>query len=129
MRFIKMTPAVLATMAGLILAFPSSAETLSLECHVHWTKPGGAHRDTKRRLDIDLGAKTVRTSDDLGKGYEFKGEHPIVSAEGQRIVLEASAGKDATLDRRTGEYSFRNAGNGVTIRGRCVKMNARPSAF
>jgi len=129
MRFVKLTSAALAGMTGLMIAAASSAETMSVECHVHWTKPGGAHRDTKRRLDIDLGAKTVRTSDDLGKGYEFKGEHPIVSADGQRIVLEASAGKDATLDRRTGEYSFRNAGNGVTIRGRCVKMNARPSAF
>ncbi len=129
MRFIGTTLAILAAMSGLVIAAPSFAETLSLECHVHWTKPGGAHRDTKRRLDINLGAKTVRTSDDLGKGYEFKGEHPIVSADAQRIVLEASAGKDATLDRRTGEYSFRNVGNGVTIRGRCVKMNARPSAF
>jgi hypothetical protein len=129
MRVIGMAGAIGTTLAVLLAAAPSLAAGLNLECRVHWTKPGGQHRDARRRLDIDLAAKTVRTYDDLGKGWEFKSQHPFPSADKDHFVLEAGDGKDSTLDRRTGAYFFKNARNGVTIRGTCVKSVERPPAF
>jgi len=116
----KLTGAIVISMAALLAAGPSLGADLNLECRVHWTKPGGQHRDAKRRLEINLGAKTVRTYDDLGHGYQFKSDHAIVGAAPGRIVLEADGGKTAYLDRLTGQYYFKNDRDGVVIRGSCV---------
>jgi hypothetical protein len=103
------------------------AEHLDLLCHVRETKPGGAHRELKRRLDIDLTAKTVRYYDDVGRGWTFKREGPIVSADAQRIRLDDGAGKEAYVDRQTGQYAFHNQRDGLTIRGPCEKtLEPRP---
>ena len=103
-----------------LAAGAAAAESLDLVCHVHWTKPG-ARRDGLRRIDIDLSAKTARFSDNEGRGWQAKGEHPIVSADRSRIVLDAGGGKDSYVDRLTGDYYFHNAKDGVTIRGPCEK--------
>jgi hypothetical protein len=129
MRVIGMSAAIGLAMAGLVAAGSSFAAGLNLECRVHWTKPGGQHRDARRRLDIDLAARTVRTFDDLGRGWQFKSQHPFPGADKDHFILEARDGKDSTLDRRTGAYVFKNARDGVTIRGTCVKTVARPPAF
>jgi hypothetical protein len=129
MRSLKMTGAIVVSMAALLAAGSALADTLNLECRVQWSKPGGQHRDAKRRLEVNLGAKTVKTWDDVGRGYQFKSEHPFPSANGDRIVLEASGGKTSWLDRRTGQYYFKNDREGFVIRGPCVKTAPMKPAF
>jgi hypothetical protein len=109
--------AVLSMVAG-----AAAAEHLDLLCHVHETR-GAAHRELRRRLDIDLTARTVRYYDDVGHGWEFKREGPFVSADAARIVLDAGAGKEAYVDRRTGQYAFHNQRDGLTVRGPCEKTS------
>ena len=121
--------ALILVLTSVLAAGPATAETLSLVCHVHWTKAGGAHRDGKRRLDIDLGARMVKFSDDLGRGWQPKGEHPLVSADKTRIVLDAGGGKDSSIDRVSGLYVFHNQKDGVTIRGPCEKAGAERPRF
>ncbi len=108
----------------LIAAAPAHAlaraQSLDLVCQVHEIR-GGAHRDIKRRLDIDLETKIVRISDDVGRGWLFKNEYPVVSIDRRRILLEASNGKDSFVDRADGVYSFRNQRDGVTMRGTCER--------
>jgi len=125
----KLTGALVVLTAALLLAGSSFAADLNLECRVQWSKPGGQHRQAKRRLEISLAAKTVRTYDDVGKGYQFKSDHPFPSAGPDRIVLEASGGKTSWLDRRTGEYYFKNDREGLVIRGPCVKAAAGKPVF
>ena len=115
---------------GLTLAAQSAAaETLSLVCRVHWTKVGGAHREGRRRLDLDLSRKTVRVSDNVGKGWQFKREYGYLSADADLIRLESGDGKEASVDRRTGLYSFHNSRDGVTIRGPCEKAATETPRF
>ena len=108
--------AALATLAG---AEAAMGETLDLVCRVHESRTDGAHRTIRRRLDIDLGRKTVRVSDDVGRGWVFKREYPFLSADRDRIHLESGGGKESYVDRRTGEYFFHNHADGVTMRGAC----------
>ena len=129
MRSIGMAGVIVAMMAALLSPGASFGAALNLECNVHWTRPGGHHRDAKRRLDINLGAKTVRTYDDVGKGYAFKSEHSVVSADRDRIVIEAGGGKESYLDRRTGEYYFKNEREDLVIRGPCKKTASAQPAF
>jgi hypothetical protein len=104
--------------AALAAAETASAEVLSLVCRVTETK-GSAHRVIGRRLDIDLGRKTVRISDNYGRGWEFKNAYPIVSADRQRIQLETGPVKESYVDRVSGQYFFRNQADRVTMRGPC----------
>ena len=84
--------------------------------------PGAADRDDRpRRLDIDLGRKTVRISDNLGRGWVFKNEYPFVSADRRRILLESGGGKESYVDRVSGLYAFHNQADGVTMRGPCQR--------
>ena len=115
--------------AALWTARAASAEILSLTCHVQWTKTGGAHRAGRRRLDIDLGAKTVRVSDDLGRGMVVKGKAPVVSVDKDRIRLQSGGGKESYVDRLSGQYFFHNEKDGVTIRGPCEKAGAERPRF
>ena len=121
--------ALTVTLAALLTAQAATAETLSLLCRVHWTKAGGAHREGRRRLDIDLGARTVRVSDDIGRGMTVKGQHPIVSADNTRILLEKGDGKESWVDRLSGQYLFHNDKDGVTIRGPCEKAGVERPRF
>jgi hypothetical protein len=105
------------------------ADTLNLVCRVHESRPGGAHREIQRRLDIDLARKSVRFYDNVGKGWVFKREGPFVSADAERIRLDASDGKESYVDRRTGQYFFHNQGDGVTMRGPCQKAMAEKPRF
>ncbi len=104
------------------------AETLHLACRVHETR-GGAHRDIRRRLDIDFSTRTVRYSDDAGRGWVFKREGPYISADADRIRLDAGDGKESYVDRRTGEYVFHNQRDGLTIRGPCQKTEPEQPRF
>ena len=104
----------------LAIAGTASAEVLSLVCRVQETK-GTARRVIGRRLDIDLGRKTVRISDNLGRGWIFKNQYPFLSANRQRIQLEAGGGKESYVDRVAGLYVFRNQADGVTMRGPCQR--------
>jgi hypothetical protein len=106
--------------ATLASAGAACAEVLSLVCRAQVTAPNG-HRVIGRRLDIDLGRKTVRISDNLGRGWVFKNEYPFVSADRQRIELEAGGGKQSYVDRVSGTYFFRNQADGVTMRGPCQR--------
>ena len=106
--------------ATLVSAGASSAEMLNLVCRLHVTAPNGA-RVIGRRLDIDLGRKTVRISDNLGRGWVFKNEYPFVSANPQRIELEAGGGKQSYVDRVSGTYFFHNQADGVTMHGPCQR--------
>ena len=124
-RVLALTVAV----AALLTAQAATAETLNLMCRVHWSKAGGAHREGRRRLDIDLAAKTVRVSDDVGRGMTVKGEHPIVSADKDRIRLQTGGGKESYVDRLTGQYVFHNDKDGVTIRGPCEKVGLERPKF
>ncbi len=116
-------------LAAACAASPALAETLNLMCKVEWTRPGGHHRPARRRLEVNLDARTVKTWDDVGQGFILKSEHPIVRAEPGRIILEASDGKDASVDRRSGEYVFRNEKEGLRIAGPCSKVAAVKDAI
>ena len=113
-----------ATMA---MARPAAAETVSLVCHVQESRPDGAHRIIMRRLDLDLSAKTVRISDDVGHGWVFKRQYTFLAANSDRVQLEAAGGKESWVDRKSGEYFFHNQSDGVTMRGRCRKATSAPS--
>ena len=121
--------ALTVSLAALLAAQAAAAETLNLMCHVRWSKAGGAHREGRRRLDIDLGAKTVRVSDDIGRGMTLKGDHPIVSADKDRVRLDAGGGKESYVDRLSGQYFFHNDKDGVTIRGPCEKVGLERPKF
>jgi hypothetical protein len=118
--------AVVLIGAILAMAGSASAEVLSLICRVQETK-GAAHRVIGRRLDIDLGRRTVRISDNYGRGWISKNEYPIVSADRTRIQLEAGPVKESYVDRVSGQYHFRNQADGVSMRGPCERaVLARP---
>jgi hypothetical protein len=104
----------------LATAGTASAEVLGLVCRLEVTAPSG-HRHMLRRLDIDLGPKTVRISDNLGHGWVFKNQYQFLSADRQRIRLESGGGKESFVDRGTGMYFFHNQADGVTMRGPCQK--------
>ncbi len=128
MRLNVVLSALAIGIGAALATVPAAGETLNLVCRVHETR-GGAHRDIRRRLDIDLSAKTVRFYDDLGQGWRFKREYPFISADASRIRLESGDGRDSYVDRRTGEYYFHNQKDGLTIRGPCGRTSAQPSAF
>jgi len=113
---------------GAILTGPETAvaDTLNLVCHVQESRTDGAHRIIMRRLDLDLTAKTVRVSDDVGHGWVFKRQYAFLAASHDRIQLESAEGKESFVDRRTGEYFLHNQSDGVTMRGRCRKADGAP---
>ncbi len=115
MRGVLLVAGVVALAAG-----PVASETLTLDCHVHSTKPGYSRKGI-RRLEIDLAARTVKVSDNTGKGFEVRGTRPLVSADANRIVLEDGGGQSSSVDRHTGAYVFRNTGEKLVIQGRCAK--------
>jgi hypothetical protein len=118
MRTTALTCALVLGTAILAAAETASAEVLSLVCRVQESK-GAAHRVIGRRLDIDLGRKTVRISDNYGRGWVFKNEYPIVSANRDRIQLESGPAKESYVDRVSGQYFFRNDADRVAMRGPC----------
>lgn len=109
-------PAVLLAVA----AGPVSSAVLTLDCRVQSTKPGYSHAGI-RRLVIDLDARTVQVSDNTGRGFRVRGVRPLAGVNGDRYVLENSGGKTAFVDRRTGQYLFKNDAEKLTIQGRCAK--------
>jgi hypothetical protein len=117
----RQTLALTVSLAVLFAAQVTTAETLTLMCRVQWSKISGGRHEGRRRLDIDLGAKTVQVSDDWGRGMMVKGEHPIASIGKDRIRLETGAGKESYVDRVSGAYYFHNDKDGVTVRGLCAK--------
>ena len=120
----------LAVLAAAPVAPAATApETLDLVCKVHETRAGGAHRDIRRRLELDLQARTVRFSDDTGQGWRFKRQYTFLSADADRIRLESSEGKESYVDRRTGLYYFHNTKGDLTIRGPCRKTAAEAARF
>jgi hypothetical protein len=129
MRTRPLVGALAAWLTMLATAGSALADSLTLVCHVRETKAAGPSHEFKRKLEIDLTAKTVRYSDDIGRGWVFKREGPIVSATPDRIVLDAGAGKESSVDRRTGAYAFHNQQDGVTIRGPCEKAAADKPKF
>ena len=129
MRHRLLAPTLALALAALLGAQAAAADTLHLICRVQFSKAGGARRGGLRRLDIDLAAKTVRVSDDLGRGMTVLGEHFIVSADRDRIRLDDGDGKESFLDRLSGQYLFHNARDGVTIRGPCEKVGAERPKF
>ena len=120
MRTKALLRALVFGVATLATAETASAEMLSLVCRLQVTAPNG-RRTVGRRLDIDLGRKTVRISDNLGHGWVFKNQYQFVSADPKRISLEAGGGKESFVDRLSGMYFFRNQTDGVTMRGPCQK--------
>ena len=110
--------ALVVGLAVLVSAEAASAEVLSLVCRLQVTAPNG-RRHLLRRLDIDLGRKTVRISDNLGRGWMVKNQYPFLSADRTRVVLEAGGGKESSVDRVSGLYVFRNQADGVSMRGPC----------
>jgi hypothetical protein len=118
MRTTRLIRALALGAATLATAGAASAETLSVVCRVMESK-GTAHRQLARRIDIDLGARTARFADNAGQGWKSKGEHSIVSANRDRIVLDAGGGKDSYLDRVSGQYFLHNQTDGVVMRGSC----------
>jgi hypothetical protein len=127
----RTTALVCAIVLGAVIlasAGAASADVLSLVCRVQETK-GSAHRVIGRRLDIDLGRKTVRISDNVGRGWTFKNEYPFLSADRQRIRLESAGGKESYVDRVSGTYFFRNQADGVTMRGPCQKAAPQRPRF
>ena len=110
----------LILLAVAVAAGPVAGAVLTLDCRVQSTKPGYSRRGV-RRLEIDLAAKTVRVSDNTGKGFEVRGVRPIVSADANRIVLDNADGKSSAVDRHTGAYMFRNTAEKLVIQGRCAK--------
>ena len=129
MRGNAAAPIAALAMAAVCATSPVLAETLNLMCKVEWTRPGGHHRPARRRLEINLDARTVKTWDDVGQGFTLKSEHPIVRADHDRIVLEESGGKDAFIDRRSGEYRFKNEKEGLKIEGPCGKIAPGKDVF
>jgi hypothetical protein len=114
--------------AAALAAGPVASAVLTLDCRVQSTKPGYSQRGV-RRLEIDLAAKTVRVSDNTGKGFQVRGVRPLVSADANRIVLENAGGKTSAIDRHTGAYVFRNAAEKLVIQGRCAKSAAGVAGF
>jgi hypothetical protein len=120
MRFKTLIRALVFGAVTLATAGTASAEGLSLVCRLEVTAPNG-HRHILRRLDIDLGRKTVRISDNLGRGWVFKNQYPFLSADPARIRLESGGGKESYVDRVLGQYVFRNQADGVTMHGPCQR--------
>ena len=108
-----------------LAAGSAQAEILRLQCRVHETK-GAAHRDMLRRIEVDTAGLRAKVWDNVGHGWLLKGEHAIVSAGPQRIVLEAGEPKQSAIDRMSGVYTFHNAIDGVSMRGECQKAGAGP---
>jgi hypothetical protein len=121
----------LVAFSGAAPALPATdgGKTLSLICRVRESLPNGRHRELRRRLDLDLQAKSVAFRDDTGKGWRVRQGYHFVSANADRIVLEAGGGKESYVDRRSGQYYFHNSANGLTIRGPCAKAAAAGTAF
>jgi predicted aspartyl protease len=115
------TPSATATAVPDVRDAPPTSPEMNLLCRVRETRPGGAHRELRRRIELDLATKTVRYYDDVGQGWVFKREGPFVSADAHRIVLDADGNKDAYIDRLSGEYAFHNQRDGLTISGQCEK--------
>ncbi len=112
---------ILAPLLALVLAAgPALAAPLTLVCKVQSSNSGYQRRGL-RRLEIDLAAKTVRVSDNTGKGFQVRGVRPLVGAEAGRYVLEAGGGKESYVDRKSGRYYFRNEAEKLVIQGRCEK--------
>ena len=103
-----------------VAAGPVSSGVLTLDCKVQSSKPGYSRKGI-RRLEIDLAAKSVKVSDNTGKGFQVRGTRPLVSADAGRYVLENGGGKTAFVDRRSGRYFFRNDAEKLTIQGRCAR--------
>jgi hypothetical protein len=120
MRTTALIGALALGAATLVAAAAAPAETLSVVCRVMESK-GAAHRQLARRIDIDLQTKTAHFADNAGHGWQSKGEHPIVSAGRDRVVLDAGGGKDSYLDRVSGQYFLHNQNDGVVMRGSCHK--------
>lgn|GEM_PF-4941668 len=102
-----------------VSAQSAPAAVIVLDCRVHAAKPG-FERNGVRRLQLDLAAKSFTVSDNTGKGFTVRGTRPIVSVDGDRIVLENSGGKTSSVDRRSGQYVFRNEAEKLAIHGRCA---------
>ncbi len=115
-----MRASLLIASAVALVAGPAASAVLTLDCRVKSTKPGYSRKGI-RRLEIDLAAKTVKVSDNTGKGFEVRGTRPLVSADANRFVLEDGGGKSSSVDRHTGAYVFRNATEKLVIQGRCAK--------
>lgn len=129
MRRTALAAALGVALAGLAAVGVARAETLSLLCHVRETRADGAHRQLLRRIDLDMTQKSVRFSDNLGRGWVFKRQGAFVSADAKIIRLDAGGGKDSYIDRISGQYYFHNARNGLTIRGPCEKASAARPKF
>ena len=126
MRMKALVCATIIGVASLATAAAASAEVVSLVCRVQVIAPNG-HHDIGRRLDIDLAHRTVRISDNLGRGWMFKNEYPYVSANRDRFLLEQGGGKQSYVDRVSGMYFFHNQADGVTMHGPCKRTEpARP---
>ena len=119
---------VAALLVFAVAAGPVSSAVLTLDCRVQSTKPGYSKTGI-RRLVIDLSRKTVQVSDNTGRGFAVRGVRPLVSADANRIVLENSDGKSASVDRRSGQYDFRNDAEKLVIRGRCAPASRGPARF
>ena len=122
-----------ALLCGLLLAIAGAAgpvwsEAVTLDCRVQSTKPGYSRRGI-RRLVIDQAAKTVQVSDNTGKGFQLRGSRPLVGVTADRYVLENGGGKTAFVDRRSGQYMFKNDAEKLTIQGRCAKASAGMAKF
>jgi hypothetical protein len=120
MRTTAVIRALVLGAATLATAGAASAETVSVVCRVMESK-GPAHRELTRRIDVDLQTKMARFADNAGRGWQSKGEHPIVSASRDRIVLDAGGGKDSYIDRVSGQYFLHNQTDHVVMRGSCQK--------
>lgn len=129
MRTTALIRAMLLGAATLVAAETASAEVLRLVCRVQESR-GPARRVIGRRLDIDLGRRTVRISDNYGRGgWVFKNQYPIVSADRARIQLEAGPMKESYVDRVSGQYYFRNQADRVVMRGPCNPAAAERPRF
>jgi hypothetical protein len=128
MRKTTLAAALSALLATSLAAGGALADSLSLVCHVKEVR-GAAHHDFKRRLDMDLTAKTVRISDDIGHGWEFKRAGPLVSVDPDLIRIESGGGKDSSIDRHTASYVFHNQKDRVTISGHCDKTDVDKPKF
>lgn len=105
----------------------AAAAQLALDCQVQASRPDNGVTHWRRRIVLTSADHMARFWDDVGGGFRPRSAHPFVSVSRDRIVLDASAGKQSFIDRRTGAYRLRNASAHFQLEGRCTPATPAPS--
>ncbi|HWE98891.1 MAG TPA: hypothetical protein VG248_03760 [Caulobacteraceae bacterium] len=98
----------------------ATAAQLVLDCQVQANRSDHGVTRWRRRIVLTSADHMARFFDDVGHGFQPRSAHRFVLVSRERIVLDAAAGKQSFVDRRTGTYMLRNMAARFELRGRCA---------